>query len=87
MSRHFEANQSQLRQTRLTRNYEVGTGALKACLGPRMKYSCCLYPHGAETLAQAEVAMLQSYVQKADLRDGQTILDLGYECLLSVDYL
>jgi cation-transporting ATPase 13A3/4/5 len=70
-----------------TQHYEVGTGVLKACLGPRMKYSCCLYPHGAETLVQAEVAMLQSYVQKADLRDGQMILDLGYECLLSVDYL
>jgi len=51
-----------------------------------MKYSCRLYPHEAEILAQAEVAMLQSYVQKADLRDGPTILDLGYECLLSVDY-
>lgn len=62
-----------------TQHYEVGTGVLKACLGPRMKYSCCLYSQGGETLAQAEVAMLQSYVQKADLRDGQTILDLGYE--------
>jgi cation-transporting ATPase 13A2 len=69
-----------------TQHYEVGTGVLKACLGLRVKYSCCLYPHGVETLAQAEVAMLQSYVQKADLRDGQTILDLGYECLLSADY-
>lgn len=70
-----------------TQHYEVGTGVLKACLGPRIKYSCCLYPHEAETLAQAEVAMLQSYVEKADLRDGHTILDLEYECLLSVDYL
>ena len=69
-----------------SQHYEVGTGVLKACLGPRMKYSCCPYPHEAETLAQAEVAMLQSYVQKADLRDGHTILGLGYECLLSVDY-
>ena len=62
-----------------TQHYEVGTGVLKACLGPRMKYSCCLYPQGGETLAQAEVAMLQSYVQKADLKDGQSILDLGYD--------
>lgn len=58
-------------------HYEVGTGVLKACLGPRMKYSCCLYPQGQETLGQAEVAMLQIYVQKADVRDGQAILDLG----------
>lgn len=60
-------------------HYEVGTGVLKACLGPRMKYSCCLYPQGEETIGQAEVTMLQTYVQKADLRDGQSILDLGYD--------
>ena len=50
---------------------------LAACLGPRMKYSCCLYPKGGETLAQAEVAMLQSYLDKAELKDGMSILDLG----------
>lgn len=58
-------------------HYEVGTGVLEGMLGPRMKYSCCLYPKGRETLAQAEVAMLQSYVDKAGLQDGQRILDLG----------
>jgi len=58
-------------------HYEVGTGVLRACLGPRMKYSCCLYPKGTETLAQAEMAMLHQYVQRADLRDGMSILDLG----------
>ena len=42
-------------------HYEVGTGVLGACLGPRMKYSCALYPKGGETLAQAEIAMLESY--------------------------
>lgn len=59
-------------------HYEVGTGVLQACLGPRMKYSACLYPKGGETLAQAEVAMLASYVEKAGLTDGMEILDLGY---------
>ncbi|KAI9890878.1 MAG: hypothetical protein M1814_003517 [Vezdaea aestivalis] len=58
-------------------HYEVGTGVLAACLGPRMKYSACLYPKGTETLAQAEIAMLETYVKKAGLRDGQSILDLG----------
>jgi len=43
-----------------------------------MKYSSCLYPKGNETLAQAEEAMLQSYVEKAGLKDGMRILDLGY---------
>lgn len=59
-------------------HYEVGTGVLAACLGPRMKYSCCLYPKGNESLAAAEIAMLDSYIEKADLKDGQSILDLGY---------
>ena len=59
-------------------HYEVGTGVLSACLGPRMKYSCCLYPKGTETLAQAEMAMLETYIEKAELKDGQHILDLGY---------
>ncbi|TWU77493.1 hypothetical protein ED733_007140 [Metarhizium rileyi] len=58
-------------------HYEVGTGVLAACLGPRMKYSCCLYPQGDETLAEAETAMLKSYIDKADLKDGMEILDLG----------
>ncbi|KAK5706799.1 hypothetical protein LTR97_001791 [Elasticomyces elasticus] len=58
-------------------HYEVGTGVLSACLGPRMKYSCCLYPKGTETLAQAEIAMLESYVEKAQLKDGMSIFDLG----------
>ena len=58
-------------------HYEVGTGVLQACLGPRMKYSCCLYPEGSETLGQAEVAMLETYVRRAGLEDGMRILDLG----------
>ncbi|RDA92278.1 hypothetical protein CP533_5486 [Ophiocordyceps camponoti-saundersi (nom. inval.)] len=58
-------------------HYEVGTGFLAACLGPRMKYSACLYPNGNETLEQAEEAMLQLYLDRAELRDGMTILDLG----------
>ncbi|RTE70110.1 hypothetical protein BHE90_015505 [Fusarium euwallaceae] len=60
-----------------TQHYEVGTGVLAACLGPRMKYSCCLYPKGRETLAEAEEAMLGLYLERAELKDGMRILDLG----------
>lgn len=60
-----------------TQHYEVGTAVLQACLGPRMKYSSCLYPTGAETLGQAEIEMLETYVEKAELIDGMRILDLG----------
>jgi len=58
-------------------HYEVGTGVLVSMLGPRMKYSSCLYPKGTETLTEAEIAMLQIYVERAQLQDGMKILDLG----------
>ncbi|KUJ09821.1 methyltransferase domain-containing protein [Mollisia scopiformis] len=57
--------------------YEVSTGVFAAFLGPRMKYSCSLFPTGKETLAEAETAMLQEYILKAELKDGMSILDLG----------
>ena len=59
-------------------HYEVATGVLQLMLGPRMKYSCCLYPKGKETLGQAEVEMLELCVERAQLADGMHILDLGY---------
>lgn len=58
-------------------HYEVSTGVYAATLGPRMKYSACLYPKGSETLGEAEAAMLRAYVERGELRDGMRILDLG----------
>lgn len=58
-------------------HYEVDTDFMLSCLGKRAKYSCCLYPTGNETLDEAEEAMLNSYCDKAKLRDGQDVLDLG----------
>ena len=46
-------------------------------LGPRMKYSSCLWPDGVETLAGAEEAMLALTCERARIEDGQRILDLG----------
>lgn len=56
---------------------QVSTKFMLSTLGPRAKYSSCLYPTGKETLAQAEECMLESYCGKAQLRDGMEILDLG----------
>ena len=36
-----------------------------------------MYPTGQETLEEAEVLVLDSYCEKARLRDGQDVLDLG----------
>lgn len=58
-------------------HYEVPTRFFEAVLGPRLKYSSCLYPPGVEDLAAAEVAMLERYGERARLADGQRILELG----------
>ncbi|PWN47408.1 S-adenosyl-L-methionine-dependent methyltransferase [Violaceomyces palustris] len=58
-------------------HYQVDTEFMLSCMGKRAKYSCCLYQRGDETLDQAEEAMLESYCEKAKLKDGQDILDLG----------
>ncbi|MGE6332808.1 SAM-dependent methyltransferase [Stenotrophomonas sp. NPDC077659] len=58
-------------------HYEVPAAFFQACLGKRLKYSSCYYRTGHETLDQAEEAMLELYSQRAGLRDGQDILELG----------
>ena len=58
-------------------HYEVPTAFYRWCLGPRLKYSGCLFPRGDETLGEAEEAMLALYVERGGLADGQHILDLG----------
>src|SRR4249919_1256752 len=58
-------------------HYEVPTRFFQLCLGDRLKYSSCYYPRGDETLDQAEEAMLALYGERAELANGQEILELG----------
>ena len=58
-------------------HYELPPRFFDMTLGPRRKYSCCLYPTGHETLAEAEILALEETVEHANLADGQTILELG----------
>jgi cyclopropane-fatty-acyl-phospholipid synthase len=58
-------------------HYELPTRFFQLCLGKRLKYSSCFYPTGAETLDEAEEAMLALYGERAALADGQRILVLG----------
>ena len=58
-------------------HYELPPAFFELCLGRRLKYSCAYYPRGGETLDQAEEAMLALYVERAELADGQEILELG----------
>jgi cyclopropane-fatty-acyl-phospholipid synthase len=58
-------------------HYELPPAFFEQCLGPHLKYSCAYYPRGDETLAAAEKAMLALYCERAELADGQEILELG----------
>ena len=60
-----------------TQHYEVPAEFFHLHLGPLLKYSCCLYATGGESLAEAGEAMLALYAERAGLRDGMRILDLG----------
>ena len=60
-----------------TQHYEMPAAFFHGHLGEHLKYSCCLYRTGTETLDQAERAMLEEYAIRAQLTDGQRILDLG----------
>ena len=58
-------------------HYELPARFFELCLGKRLKYSSAFYETGNETLDQAEDAMLSLYDQRAELADGQRILELG----------
>ncbi len=58
-------------------HYELPPEFFALCLGPRLKYSCCYFARGEETLAEAEEAMLELYARRAGLADGQHVLELG----------
>jgi cyclopropane-fatty-acyl-phospholipid synthase len=58
-------------------HYEVPAEFFRLHLGPRLKYSCCVYDGAGTTLAQAEDATLELTAQRAELADGQRLLDLG----------
>jgi len=58
-------------------HYEVPAGFFKLSLGPRLKYSCCYWPDGVDSLAAAEDTSLEQVCRRAELADGMEILELG----------
>jgi cyclopropane-fatty-acyl-phospholipid synthase len=58
-------------------HYEIPAEFFGLILGPRRKYSCCLYRTPADTLAEAEEHALAETALHAGLADGQDILELG----------
>ncbi|HEX4350509.1 MAG TPA: cyclopropane-fatty-acyl-phospholipid synthase family protein [Verrucomicrobiae bacterium] len=58
-------------------HYEVPTWFYQLCLGKRLKYSGALWTGDIATLDAAEEAMLKLTCKRAQLADGQNILELG----------
>lgn len=58
-------------------HYELPPEFFVHVMGDHMKYSCCYYPKGDETLSQAEAAMLALTCERAEIDNGQKILELG----------
>jgi cyclopropane-fatty-acyl-phospholipid synthase len=58
-------------------HYEVPAEFFALVLGEHRKYSSCWWPRGVDTLDEAEVAALSATCERAQLADGQTILELG----------
>jgi cyclopropane-fatty-acyl-phospholipid synthase len=58
-------------------HYEVPTAFFEEVLGPRLKYSAAVWPAGVEDLAAAEDATLELTAARAELTDGQRVLELG----------
>lgn len=58
-------------------HYEVPAAFYARVLGRHRKYSAGYWPSAASSLDEAEAAMLQLTCERAELRDGMRVLDLG----------
>ncbi|KAJ8649897.1 hypothetical protein MRB53_002920 [Persea americana] len=57
--------------------YEVPISFLKLIHGKKVKQSCCYFRDESTTLDEAEIAMLDLYCERARIKEGQSVLDLG----------
>lgn len=58
-------------------HYELPTAFFQTVLGKHLKYSGCYFPSEYTSLDQAEAVSLNLYAQRAQLQNGQHILELG----------
>ena len=58
-------------------HYEIPAHYFRSVLGPNLKYSCGYWTDGCTDLSQSEEHMLQLSCERAQLDQGQQILELG----------
>lgn len=84
-SERFRATLDALRKSALAihtdaanaQHYELPPRFFELCLGKRLKYSACFWDETTPDLNAAEERMLALYCERAELMDGQDILELG----------
>lgn len=58
-------------------HYEVPASFMRLALGRNMKYSSCFWDEGVRDLDTAEDSALSKTIERAELKDGMSILELG----------
>jgi cyclopropane-fatty-acyl-phospholipid synthase len=58
-------------------HYEVPAAFFAEVLGPQRKYSCAWWPEGVTDLPEAEDLALLATMERAELANGQNVLELG----------
>eukprot|EP00871_Galdieria_phlegrea_P001386 jgi/Galph1/2248/GphlegSOOS_G931.1 len=58
-------------------HYELAPKFFQLVLGKHLKYSACYFPNPYSSLDEAEQYTLDLYMERAQIADGQVILDLG----------
>lgn len=58
-------------------HYELPTEFFQYVLGPHMKYSCGWWENGVDSFEQSEYEMLKLTCERAELKEGQEVLELG----------
>jgi cyclopropane-fatty-acyl-phospholipid synthase len=58
-------------------HYEVPTEFYQYCLGPYLKYSCGFWNEGVSDIETSERDMLELSCERAQLKHGQQVLELG----------
>ncbi len=60
-----------------SQHYEVPAELFRLILGKRLKYSSCYWPSPTSSLDEAEESMLELTCERAEIRDGMRVLELG----------
>jgi len=58
-------------------HYDLGNDFYQRMLDPTMTYSCGIFAHEETTLEEASLAKYDRIIEQLEIRDGQTVLEIG----------